>query len=194
LHGAAPGSVDPTHNQPGTPFLPVDRAREQAMRERMKAPPYVLDEAARETVLAAIRERAADRGWRLWAVHVRSNHVHVVVGGHVAPEHMMMNFKAASSRALNESRRDAPDCMRWSRHGSTRYLFKKSAVEAAIRYTVQGQGEPMSVFVADAPAGRGSLADAVADVLALLQIPQPAPGDAECREILEDELSRKYGG
>lgn len=36
---------------------------------------------------------------------------------------------------------------------------------------------------------RGYLAE---QVIALLKIPQPAPGDEECRKILEEELSSKH--
>ena len=31
------------------------------------------------------------------------------------------------------------------------------------------------------------------EVIALLKMPQPAPDDAECEHILEDELLRKHG-
>ena len=31
------------------------------------------------------------------------------------------------------------------------------------------------------------------EVIALLKMPQPAPSDAECRQILEDQLLRKHG-
>ncbi len=37
---------------------------------------------------------------------------------------------------------------------------------------------------------RGYSAD---EVIALLKMPQPAPNDAECRRIVEDELLRKHG-
>ena len=36
---------------------------------------------------------------------------------------------------------------RWTRHGSTRYLWKESNVLTAIRYVLYDQGEPMEVFV-----------------------------------------------
>ena len=36
---------------------------------------------------------------------------------------------------------------------------------------------------------RGYSAD---EVIALLKMPQPAPGDAECQQILEEELLRNY--
>jgi hypothetical protein len=31
------------------------------------------------------------------------------------------------------------------------------------------------------------------EVIARLKMPQPAPSDAECQQILEEELARKYG-
>ena len=47
---------------------------------------YSLDETRRNTVLAAIQEVCAHRGWRLLAAHVRTTHVHTVVEAEVPPE------------------------------------------------------------------------------------------------------------
>ncbi len=47
-----------------------------------------------------------------------------------------------------------------------------------------------TVGPANSRAMRGYSAD---EVIALLQMPQPAPSDAECRQILEEELLRKHG-
>src|SRR5437588_12633937 len=79
LHGRAPGSVDREHNVPGTPVLPPDPALEAANRQRLRQEPCSLDEPRRAVVLRTIREVAAYRRWKLWAVHVRTNHVHLVV-------------------------------------------------------------------------------------------------------------------
>jgi hypothetical protein len=35
------------------------------------------------------------------------------------------------------------------RHGSTRTLFNDESVQQAIRYILDGQGKPMSAFIAD---------------------------------------------
>src|SRR6266700_977813 len=86
LHGRAPGSVDRQHNVPGTPFLPPDPDTEAACRTAMRQEPYILDEPTRTVVLRTIREVAAQRGWKLWAVHVRTNHVHIVVTAAAKPE------------------------------------------------------------------------------------------------------------
>ncbi len=60
----------------------------------------------------------------------------------------MNDYKAYASRRLNEARVDPPQRKRWSRHGSTLYLWTEELVMAKIRYTVKEQGEPMAVFVA----------------------------------------------
>jgi hypothetical protein len=59
----------------------------------------------------------------------------------------MNDFKAYSTRALNRSGLDKRDAKRWTRHGSTRRLWRERDVEAAIRYVIDEQGEPMAVLV-----------------------------------------------
>ncbi len=79
LHGRDPASVDRDHNIPGTPFLPANPDLEEWRRQSLREDPYFLDEARRRIVLHTIQEVSTHRGWRLWAVHVRTNHVHIVV-------------------------------------------------------------------------------------------------------------------
>jgi hypothetical protein len=59
----------------------------------------------------------------------------------------MNDFKAYSTRALNRSGLEAPQRNRWTRHGSTRKLWKHRDLERAICYVVQEQGKPMAVFL-----------------------------------------------
>src|SRR5687767_3160994 len=94
LHGRESGSVDRQHHTFGTPVLPGDPQREQACRDRMAEEPYLLDDGRRATVLETIRDVALHRGWRLWAVHVRTNHVHLVITAEAAPEKVMADMKA----------------------------------------------------------------------------------------------------
>ncbi len=146
LHGRDPGSVDRSHNQFGTPVLPADEERETLERQRLAESPYVLDEVRRDVVLETIREVAGHRGWTLWAVHVRPNHVHVVVTANATPEKAMSDFKAYASRRLKERLREPADRTRWTQHGSTLYLWTEDEVAAKIEYTINGQGTPMSVY------------------------------------------------
>ncbi len=146
LHGRAPGSVDRSHKEVGTPFLPPDENRETVERHQLAEAPYLLDDGRREVVLQTIREVARHRGWTLWAVHVRSNHVHAVVTAAVKPEKVMADFKAYASRRLKERFHESADRTRWTQHGSTLYLWTEEEVAAKVEYTVNGQGEPMAVF------------------------------------------------
>ena len=59
----------------------------------------------------------------------------------------MDDFKEYASRKLNRAGLDPVGRRRWTRHGSTRYLWTESQVEAAIHYVVYEQGEPMALFV-----------------------------------------------
>lgn len=146
LHGRDPGSVDREHNIPGTSLLAADPAMEAANRKRLRQEPYMLDEPRRTVVLRTIREVAAHRKWKLWAVHVRTNHVHVVVTADSKPEKVMADFKAWASRRLREAFGESADRDRWTQHGSTRYLNTHASLDAAIAYVVEEQGAATAYF------------------------------------------------
>jgi REP element-mobilizing transposase RayT len=146
LHGRSPGSVDREHNAVGTAFLPPDPDLEAARRKSLRQEPYSLDEARRAVVLRTIREVAAHRGWKLWGVHVRTNHVHVVVTAPDRPEKVMADFKAWASRRLREAFDESADRDRWTQHGSTRWLNTEESLAAAIGYALDEQGEKMACF------------------------------------------------
>jgi hypothetical protein len=58
----------------------------------------------------------------------------------------MNDFKSYASRSLNEMGVDSPNRKRWTRHGSTRYLWKPQDVCAALQYVTKDQGEPLSMY------------------------------------------------
>ena len=146
LHGDESGSVDGRHNLPGSRVIEADPKRVSAERQRMDQPPYGMDRSRRETVLASLLERSSERHWSLLAAHVRTNHVHIVVEAEARPARVMNDLKAYASRCLNRKGLDEPARKRWARHGSTRWLWKRENVSAAIRYVVDEQGDPMAVF------------------------------------------------
>jgi REP element-mobilizing transposase RayT len=149
LHGAGSGSVDATHNVPGTPVLIEDSARVAKEEQRMDQPAYHMDQIRRDAVLQAIEEVCCDRGWNLLAAHERSNPVHTVVEADAEPERVMNDFKAYASRRLTRMSLDNPNRKRWARHGSRRWLWKPQHVSAAIQYVVAEQGDTMSAFESD---------------------------------------------
>ncbi len=115
----------------------------------MEFSPYTLDENRRECVLQAIREVCAHRDWTLLSAHVRMTHVHAIVVAEVQPEEILNDFKRYASRKLNQRDSDDRTRNRWSRHGSTLWLWKDEDVRHAIEYVVNGQGTPMAVFATD---------------------------------------------
>jgi REP element-mobilizing transposase RayT len=147
LHGDESGSVDRNHNVPGGRLAEANPERVAVMRQQMDQVPYILDNERRMTVLEALREVCSHHNWSLWAAHVRTNHVHVVVEADVRPEKVMNAFKSYASRGLIRLGIDGPERKRWARHGSTRWLWKDEDVQEAIRYVVSGQGEPMEVYL-----------------------------------------------
>jgi len=148
LHGDASGSVDRYHNVPGTRLAEANPERVAVKRQQMDQMPYALDRHQRGTVLDTLCEVCLHRGWKLWAAHVRTNHVHAVVEAEVRPEKIMQDFKSYASRNLNGLGIDEPDRKRWARHGSTRWLWEDDDFQKAIVYVVSGQGEPMEVYQA----------------------------------------------
>ena len=111
--------------------------------------PYVLDSSSREAVLKALKEVCRHRGWSLLAAHVRTSHVHVILEADIRPEKVLNDFKAYASRSLSRLGSEEPGRKRWAHHASTRWLWKDQDVRDAIRYVIDGQGEPMAVFTAE---------------------------------------------
>ena len=58
----------------------------------------------------------------------------------------MNTIKSYASRHLNKANLDGYRVNRWTRHGSTRYLWKEAEVESTIQYVINEQGLPMAVF------------------------------------------------
>jgi REP element-mobilizing transposase RayT len=112
----------------------------------MTQPAYKMDESRRKIVLKAIIEVCEYRKWRLFAVHVRSNHVHVVVQAATDPSNILRDFKAYSSRHLNLAGFENNHRKRWAQHGSTMYKWTFEEVKNVVDYVLHKQGEPMEFY------------------------------------------------
>jgi len=147
LHGNNKGAVSRHKNTFGTPVISAHSNLKQREKQSLINPPYLLEKNHREIVLQSIIGVCLHREWRLYAAHVRTNHVHVVLSARVEPEKIMNDFKAYSSRALNKSGLDKQIHKRWTKHGSTKYLWEPIMIVPAINYVVEEQGPPMAVYV-----------------------------------------------
>lgn len=67
----------------------------------------------------AIREHAAFKNWRIFALSVRTNHVHLLINSPLPPERVMLSCKARATRALREAGLVGSDQKVWTRQGST---------------------------------------------------------------------------
>lgn len=143
LRGSADGSVDRVRERRGGPIEPSDKLV-AFDRRSMTSAEASLDPNEALIVLRAILETCSFRDWTLLAAQVRSTHAHLVVDGIMEVSSAIRDFKAYASRALNQ----AGARRRWSRGGNARLLRDASAVRAAVRYVVDGQGPPMAVYIA----------------------------------------------
>src|SRR5205085_4266068 len=95
LHGDERGAVDRLHNRYKAPFARASQRRHEHNRKLLKAEAVILNANQRSSVENAIRETCAIRHWLMYALSVRTNHVHVVVSiGSKKPEHALNAFKA----------------------------------------------------------------------------------------------------
>ena len=147
LHGDRRGSMD-RHgkNIYGTEKIGLDPIYSVTMDRNMTSPPFLLNARPRAVVEAAIRNVCSHRGYGLSAIHVRTNHAHIVVSAQVQPDPMMNAFKANATRELRKAGLVGPDQRVWSRDGSTRYLWRPPNVERAVDYTINGQGDELPDF------------------------------------------------
>lgn len=112
----------------------------------MAQPTYTLDAARRTVVRDAVVTLCRDRGWELLALHVRTNHVHVVLQMDRDVRRTMNDLKARASRDLTLSGFEDVNRRRWTRHGSTIHLLTAEQVTRKVRYTLEDQGTPMAIY------------------------------------------------
>jgi hypothetical protein len=144
LPGDSRGSVDRARRgDRGGPIFPSVPLESHA-REQQDSTTYRVNAHQAAVILEAIKDVCIFRAWSLLAAHVRTTHVHAVVGQVENANRVIAGFKAYASRALNRTESNA---RRWAREGSTRPLRTRAAVNDAIRYVAEGQGPPMALYV-----------------------------------------------
>jgi REP element-mobilizing transposase RayT len=147
LHGDERGSVDRFHNRFGAPYISTDERWQQRDAQALKSEPVIVDARQRTSVEAAIRETCEFRGWRLRAVNVRTNHVHIVVGlGMTSPGRALNAIKANATRCLRQEGLWHKQHSPWVDKGSQRYLWNERSLERAVKYVINGQGEELPEF------------------------------------------------
>jgi REP element-mobilizing transposase RayT len=141
-HGDNRGSVDRSgFNKFNGRKMAENHGLEEKEAASQKALPFLLNREQRRAVYHAIREVCRFRDYAIFALNVRTNHIHVVVSAQAKPEKIIEAFKSYATRRLRSEGLVSLDAKVWARHGSTRYLWKDRSVNAAIEYVLHGQGE-----------------------------------------------------
>ena len=146
LHGDQRGSMSRKQNKYGTPRIAPNPRLLRVEIEQLKHPPLKLDGRQRLVIEQAIREVCTTRGYWLRAVNIRTNHMHTVVSAAIKPERVLHAFQAYATRKLRQAGLLPGDVKPWTRHGSTRFLWKERHVERAIDYVLNGQGDDLPSF------------------------------------------------
>jgi REP element-mobilizing transposase RayT len=130
-------------------FQTPDPKRKAAAQQLLTESSLTLDAKQRRIVEDTIADHCRIRGWHLHAVNCRTQHLHVVVTAPGRdPEVVMDQFKAWCTRRLKElerARRPGDQAVRqnwWTQRGSKRWLNDAKSLEEAIRYVLEGQGDP----------------------------------------------------
>jgi len=138
LHGDERGSFEGPVGS-----IPKNDAFAGYERRAMWRECVVFDSKMRAVIVDTTREVCRHRNWELHAVHARTEHVHVVVGGNVGPERMMSDLKAWTTRRFAEHALIDRGARVWARHGSTRYLWTRESIARCVQYVIAEQGTPM---------------------------------------------------
>ncbi|OGT50457.1 MAG: hypothetical protein A3F17_00870 [Gammaproteobacteria bacterium RIFCSPHIGHO2_12_FULL_41_15] len=149
LHGDDRGSVTKLNNQYGTPFAKPSKTLHRYNSNRLQNIPIFLAPNNQVIVLNSIKTTCEAFNWQLHAAHVRTNHVHVLLSGYQMPERIMMQLKVRATRMLMCSCAYFKDKKIWSRHGSTKYIFRDNSILSAMRYVVDEQGERLACWYED---------------------------------------------
>ncbi len=146
LHGDARGSIDKAHNKFRGERAKSSVIREQQNAMKLKGEPVVLNARQRRLVEEAIHEVCLFRNWVLYALNIRTNHVHVVVSATASADKTLNDFKAYATRRMRERDAWVEDYSPWVDKGSKRKLWSEDHIFYACDYVVNGQGDDLPEF------------------------------------------------
>jgi REP element-mobilizing transposase RayT len=158
LRGDAGESTDHARIDRGARRLPTSPSLVKHQLGAMNHGTVRLSAAARDLVEKAIREHSTFRDWPIFALSVRSNHVHLLINSRLPPERVMLSCKTRATRILREAGVVGPDQKIWTRHGSTRWINDDASLQAAYAYITQAQDGPVAASryrKKPLPPGRG---------------------------------------
>ena len=127
-------------------------ARKREAQARLTEDACLLDQDQHRLVELTIADHCRVRGWTLYTVNCRSNHVPVIVAGDREPKEIRKQFKARCIRRLKALQQErfrplsAHDSSAaairqkwWAERGSALYVNDEEGLEAIIHYVREAQ-------------------------------------------------------
>ncbi|MDH4202797.1 MAG: transposase [Phycisphaerae bacterium] len=146
LHGDPRSSVMRENGR--ARVLPENTGFYHHEQAKFKASPVLLDNIQRQIVRDTIVKHCEIRQWRLFALHVRTNHVHTVVKANKRIDQVANELKGWPKRVLREEGFDPPKV--WTGGSSKVYIYSEGTLREKIHYVVYEQGEMVAYYVDEA--------------------------------------------
>ena len=113
----------------------------------MNHEPVLLDAKKRRATELGLRNVCTKRDWGLYAINVRTNHVHVVASiGTTTPDRALAALKAYATRQMREDECWTHEHSPWAEKGSKRRLWNEKHISDAVEYVLIGQGRDLPKF------------------------------------------------
>jgi REP element-mobilizing transposase RayT len=147
LHGDPRGSTSRHRNRYKSTHLPDTPEWIATNMDRMKRDALTLCKAQRDCVEAAVKDTCTKRGWDLYVINARTNHVHSVANIGMVKSSLALNaFKANATRSLREAGLYTSEETPWADKGSQRWLWTGAEVNRAVDYVLYSQGDDFLHF------------------------------------------------
>jgi REP element-mobilizing transposase RayT len=126
-------------NQVGSETSAKQRGLQLHARSNMSGDVIYLNSEFAQPLLEQFQETAKHRGWKLLAVAIMANHIHLLVTVDDDPEpyDILGDFKSYGSRKLNRLVGKPKSGTWWTENGSTRKKSTIEAIEASVQYILQ---------------------------------------------------------
>ena len=143
LHGDERGSIlrKDNHTRLIAECTPL-RRHETGM---LKSKPVILSRGDRNAVISTIIKHCQIRKWKLYAAHVRTNHVHIIVKSNVSINDTASQFKQWSTRILKESGFESLPV--WTKGSSRKYIFTEDKLREKVHYVAYEQGKMLEHYI-----------------------------------------------
>ncbi len=143
--GDVVSDVRQEHDQLGQTYEQAIPGLRRAALAQLNGPPVSLSLVQAEELFDQFQETAGHRGWRLVAVAIMSNHVHLVVEtpSDVGKSQLLKDLKGYGSRRLNQRFGKRESGTWWTDGGSCRVVQDLSA---AIHYVCHRQPHALLIW------------------------------------------------